>query len=96
MVVAYFLPTMPRPKPPEQPRKFQVKIPPGEEAAIAEIVVAWGAALGAQGIHVVPTQTAWFRAVIREQAARYGVTIGPGGPADDSPPVAAPKPKRAR
>ena len=75
---------MPRPKPAEAIRKFQVKLPESEDIAIGEIVKAWGASLGARNIHVVPTPTAWFRAVVLEMATRYGITIRPK-PAEAGP-----------
>ena len=61
--------------------QFNAKLPPEEHAAIGPIVTAWHAEvvamLAAQGIHSPPPadRTAWLRAKIREDAARYGVTI---------------------
>jgi hypothetical protein len=86
-----YLSAMPRPKPAEPVHRFQVKIPESEAAAVEAIVEAWGAALAAKGIHVVPTPTAWFRGVLREQAERYDVKLAAQSTA--GPPSKAPKPK---
>lgn len=73
---------MPRPKPPAPLVQFHVKLPPEEHAAIGDIVTAWHAevtkTLAEQGIQAAPPadRTAWFRQVVKEQAARYGVPIG--------------------
>lgn len=82
---------MPRPKPATPLVQFHAKLPPSEAAALAKIVPLWAddlaARLAEQGIHTPPPadRTAWLRAVIREHAARYKVSI------DDTPAPDAPR-----
>ncbi len=87
---------MPRPKPPRPLRNFNARCPPEELEALPAIVRAWEATvvaqMAAQGVQVPPLGvTAWFRTMLRAEAARYGVTIPEVGP-----PVAASKPRPRR
>lgn len=92
---------MPRPKPPRPLVQFGAKLPPQEADALNEIVHRWAAdvtaKLAAQGIHTPPPaeRTAWLRAKIREDAARYGIEIVEPTAAPPPPPPAKPA-KRAK
>lgn len=67
---------MPRPKAADPANvDFHVRTTRGEADALDAVISRWGDDMRAQGFPVSPDKTAWFRWLVRREAASRGVPV---------------------